>query len=130
MTTALALAGQGYFATPIMVWGIDPFVVMSMRVLDGVKTYPDLLDTQTKTTSTNPTDYPPTPIPAPPQGVLVHTPLPGSSNCFYPTTLATELNLPAGYIWTENGHTYTGFYVTQQQPLSGRQQILRSLQAS
>ena len=132
LDTALSLAKQGLFIDePICCGWADAYVVMNMRVLDGVTEYPDMLDTQTKKTSVNPADYPPVAQPPQPPELLVGVALPGQSNCFYPTVLATELNLPSGYQITENGHSYQAFYVTQQQPLSGQtQQILRWLLVS
>lgn len=125
MATAQKLASQGYFIdVPIMVWGWDALMTMTQRINDGVKEYPDLLDVNTRVPSTNVSDYPAVPIPAPPTGDLVGAQI-GQSNSYYPTALAVTLNLPSGYQWTQGGSTYVAYYVAEQAINGQTQQILR-----
>lgn len=75
LTTAMALAKQGYFIDyPVMCSGWDPYVTMYQRQVDGYTTYPDATGTMTRPVSLNLSDYPawhPTPVEPPPFVSLV-----------------------------------------------------------
>jgi hypothetical protein len=123
-TLAYQLAGQGYFIdVPIMVWGWDPYMIMYQRQIDGYTTYPDALNSQTRTVSLNLSDYPPAAVPAP-QGVLVGPQI-GMSPYYFATEAAVSAGLPAGYTTTQDGITFTLQYINQQMLSGATQQILR-----
>ena len=131
-TLAMKLAGQGYFIdVPIAAWNWDPYMTMYQRQIDGTMTYPDALGVQKRNVSLNLSDYPPVPVPAPPQGEMIGVII-GFGPYYYPTALAVQVNPPAGTNIPENGHNYEAVYITQvASPLSNTKvTILRWLQTS
>src|ERR1041385_2776639 len=63
---AKALIQKGFIIdVPIMVWGWDPFKVMSLRIQYGYSSVPDALGVSRIKVSTDPADFPPFDPPAP-----------------------------------------------------------------